>query len=170
MNEDEKLATIRETVRSVIRNAGHDWDIDSAVVLDVAPQDYLGAKEFFKNATVKTLDIDKNSGCDYIMDICATTLTNHTFDVVICTEVLEHTLDPFSAVKEIHRILKPGGVAYVTTPFNFRIHGPAPDCWRFTETGLKHMFRIFKRVHISEVIGGPQYGMPIQYITIATKE
>lgn len=49
MNEDKKLATIRETVRSVIRNAGHDWDIDSAVVLGVAPQDYLGAKEFFTN-------------------------------------------------------------------------------------------------------------------------
>ncbi|MCK5818286.1 MAG: methyltransferase domain-containing protein [Psychromonas sp.] len=49
------------------------------------------------------------------------------------TEVLEHTLNPFRAINEIYRILKPNGILIMTTPFNFRIHNPLPDCWRISE-------------------------------------
>lgn len=38
------------------------------------------------------------------------------FDVVICTEVLEHLFDPVVAVKEAYRVLKPGGRYIVTVP------------------------------------------------------
>jgi ubiquinone/menaquinone biosynthesis C-methylase UbiE len=41
---------------------------------------------------------------------------NHSFMRVICSEVLEHVLDPLSALHEISRILKPHGVAIVSVP------------------------------------------------------
>lgn len=40
------------------------------------------------------------------------------FDTVICTEILEHLLDPLKAIKEIKRILKNGGVLIGSVPSN----------------------------------------------------
>ena len=39
-----------------------------------------------------------------------------SFDVVVSNHVIEHTPDPFAHLREIRRILKPGGVAYLATP------------------------------------------------------
>ncbi|RLJ01850.1 MAG: hypothetical protein DRP11_03810 [Candidatus Aenigmatarchaeota archaeon] len=38
------------------------------------------------------------------------------FDAVICAEVIEHTKEPFKMLKEMRRILKPGGLLFITTP------------------------------------------------------
>jgi len=43
-------------------------------------------------------------------------LASHSFDRVICTEVLEHVVDPDSVMAAIARILKPSGVAVITVP------------------------------------------------------
>ena len=41
---------------------------------------------------------------------------DNSFDVVISSEVIEHTVDPQRAISEMHRVLKPGGLMVVTTP------------------------------------------------------
>jgi SAM-dependent methyltransferase len=43
-------------------------------------------------------------------------LPDEYFDVVICAEVIEHVLDVGSLLATIHRVLKPGGTAVITTP------------------------------------------------------
>ncbi|HMJ71696.1 MAG TPA: class I SAM-dependent methyltransferase [Cyclobacteriaceae bacterium] len=42
--------------------------------------------------------------------------TDNAFDVVITFQVIEHIQDDISFLKEIHRVLKPGGLAIITTP------------------------------------------------------
>lgn len=39
-----------------------------------------------------------------------------TFDLVWCSEVIEHLRDPASSVSEMRRVLKPGGTLIITTP------------------------------------------------------
>jgi SAM-dependent methyltransferase len=58
------------------------------------------------------------------------------FDAVLCTEVLEHAINPALVIDEIWRVLKPGGVALITTPFIYGIHGEPNDFRRYTHLGL----------------------------------
>jgi SAM-dependent methyltransferase len=165
----EHLKVIRESVRQHIEHASQ-YDHVSFSVLDIAPQVHAGAKEFFKLANVLTLDIEP--GADYCADICkdnSKLIPDSCFDLIVCTEVLEHVANPFAAVAEINRMLRPGGQAYVTTPFNFRIHGPLPDNWRFTIHGLKQLFSHMEILSIEEEMTSDRDLMPIHYRLIARK-
>lgn len=43
---------------------------------------------------------------------------NNAFDACVCTEVIEHLLDVRGFLSEVHRVLTPGGVFFLTTPFH----------------------------------------------------
>lgn len=59
------------------------------------------------------------------------------FDFVLSDQVLEHVEgDPFQAIRECHRVLRPGGIAVHTTCFINPIHGHPKDFWRFTPDAL----------------------------------
>lgn len=49
-------------------------------------------------------------------DACSLPFPDHTFDVVTCFEVIEHTGGPELLAGEVSRILKPGGRLYLSTP------------------------------------------------------
>ena len=166
------LKAIRQDVSDFVNKCGATYDKKGARVLDIAPQDHEGAKPYFKSSLVETMDIDPESGATYIADLCKkneATIPQDTFDYVVCTEVLEHTLQPFNAVDEMERILKPGGLVFVSTPYNFRIHGPLPDCWRFTEHGLRALFKNFEIVELTALEAEDRFLMPIHYKLIARK-
>ncbi len=54
---------------------------------------------------------------------------DHTFDKVICAEVLEHIPDYHSMLNEIKRVLKPGGIFAASVPRWF----PEWVCWRLSD-------------------------------------
>ncbi|MCX7020273.1 MAG: class I SAM-dependent methyltransferase [bacterium] len=54
------------------------------------------------------------------------------FDAVICSEVLEHTRNPDQVVNEIRRVVKPGGLVFLSSPFFFPVHGAPYDFQRLT--------------------------------------
>ena len=49
-------------------------------------------------------------------DLEALTLPDNSVDIFITQDVLEHVFHPAAAIREIHRVLKPGGVHVFTTP------------------------------------------------------
>lgn len=79
---------------------------------------------------------------------------NQCVDAVLVQAVLEHVLDPWRVVAEIHRVLRPGGVVYAETPFLQQVHEGAYDFTRFTESGHRYLFRNFALVD-SGVVQGP---------------
>ena len=54
---------------------------------------------------------------DIISDITDIPVEDQSFDVIVCTEVLEHLPDPILALKEFHRILSIDGQLILTAPF-----------------------------------------------------
>lgn len=59
---------------------------------------------------------------------------------IVCLSTLEHVADPKLAVYSIWRALRTGGVCIVSVPFQFPHHPSPEDNWRFTPTGLRHLF------------------------------
>ena len=90
---------------------------------------------------VRTLDITRDSGADYEGTAEATGLPDASFDLVLCTQVLEHCMNPWAAVREIHRILKPGGHVIASAPHVWFYHPHPTDHWRFTQEGMAHLCR-----------------------------
>jgi SAM-dependent methyltransferase len=63
-----------------------------------------------------------------------------SFEVVLCTQVLEHAGDPDQAVSELHRVTAPGGRVLAST-HGVQVYHPSPeDHWRWTHTGLQLLF------------------------------
>lgn len=71
-------------------------------------------------------------GCPQIPD--------NTYDVIVCTQVLEHVPNPFLAAAELTRILKPGGRLLLTVPAAYPYHAVPQDYWRFTRDSLQLLF------------------------------
>ncbi len=59
---------------------------------------------------------------DYVCDITRIPIADGSFDVVLCTEVFEHIPDPIAALRELARLLKPGGALILTVPANCLRH------------------------------------------------
>jgi len=59
------------------------------------------------------------------------------FDVVVSVSTLEHTLRPWLVVKEISRIVRPGGLVCLTAPYAWPFHQHPIDCWRIYPDAMK---------------------------------
>ncbi len=68
------------------------------------------------------------------------------FDLVICTQVLEYLPDPSLAVEEIRRVLRKGGVAFISVPSIFP-RDSDNEYWRFLPEGLRYLLRDFHTVN-----------------------
>ena len=63
-----------------------------------------------------------NSKLDIVSDITSIPRPDASFDAIMCTEVLEHVPDAVAAIKEMNRLLKPGGYLLITAPFASLTH------------------------------------------------
>lgn len=87
-------------------------------VLDIGCRDdYWSSRLRAQGYTVQGLDIESPDPAVIIHNVdTGLPFGNQTFDLVWCTEVIEHLYHPDLLIKEIERILKPGGLAVLTTP------------------------------------------------------
>jgi SAM-dependent methyltransferase len=96
------------------------------------------------NTILVESDVAHGPNTNIIIDAHQIPFQDQCFDLVIAQAVLEHVLDPFLCVKEIHRVLKPGGLVYAEIPFMQHVHGGKYDFHRFTHLGHRRLFRQFK--------------------------
>lgn len=95
-----------------------------------------------------------------LVDICCNAedmpVDDCTFDLVLCTQVLEHCNNPQKIVDECFRVLKPDGILIATVPCIFPIHGYPVDNWRFMPDGMRHLLRAFTDVSIEGELDFPE--------------
>ncbi len=111
----------------------------------------------FKKDQITTFDINQFKDYpDYIVDVCdMNTYPDLKFDGIICHSILEHTYDPFSAVKNLSTVLKSNGIFLGFVPFLMEYHAPKDlkfqDFYRFSRDGIAYMFRDFEDITIYPV-------------------
>ncbi len=83
-------------------------------LLHVAPEPCL-AEKFRQKYDYISIDLDGKKAM-MAMDITAMTFDDNSFDAIVCNHVLEHIPDDKKAMKELCRVLKPGGWASIQVP------------------------------------------------------
>lgn len=87
------------------------------------------------------VDVQDNPSADLTGSVEALPVEDASFDIVLCTQVLEHVDDPALAVRELHRVTAPGGRVLASTHGVMLYHPNPQDLWRWTHTGLERLFR-----------------------------
>jgi SAM-dependent methyltransferase len=89
--------------------------------------------EIFGYSGVQILSIDYPE-----FDLLNLNFPDNTFDALFADQVIEHVAgDPFRALAESFRVVKPGGFVVHATVFVYPVHNCPVDCWRFSPTGLR---------------------------------
>jgi SAM-dependent methyltransferase len=110
-------------------------------VLDVGcgPKPYY---PFFAHVSSQYIGVDvvANPAAELLGPVEALPVEDASFDVVLCTQVLEHCDDPAQAVHELRRVTAPGGRVLAST-HGVQVYHPSPvDYWRWTHEGLRRLF------------------------------
>jgi SAM-dependent methyltransferase len=85
-------------------------------MLHFAPEQWF-QQQFLKLPNLDYISTDLEAPHAMVkMDITRITYPDDSFDVILCNHVLEHIPDDLKAMRELHRVLKPGGWAILQVP------------------------------------------------------
>lgn len=118
-------------------------------VLDVGAQ-YCPYYPLFEHKceSYSSLDLVDTPIVDIVCSAEEMKVDDCCYNLVLCTQVLEHCENPHKIVAECHRVLKPGGTLIVTVPSISPVHGYPADNWRFMPDGLRYLLREFSHVEV----------------------
>ena len=113
--------------------------------LDLGVNDQMIEQLLTRRSNIKKFVID---------DMVDTKLPGESFDVVMAIEVLEHVVEDEKFVSNVCKILKQGGVFFMTTPNGDHVPNDNPDHVRhYTRGGLLEVMRkSFEKVEVNYVI------------------
>jgi SAM-dependent methyltransferase len=140
----------------------------TAVLVVGAGELGLGIGELISEEAVKVVqtDVQLGSNIAIIADGHDLPFLNESFDAVVAQAVLEHVLDPYRCVAELHRVLKPGGFVYAETPFMYPVHMGPYDFTRFSMSGDRRLFRYFSQID-SNMASGPGTALAVSIRSFA---
>jgi SAM-dependent methyltransferase len=85
-------------------------------LLHFAPEP-LFDRFFAERPEFERVTADLYAPADLRLDITDMDLPDDSFDLILCSHVLEHVRDDGAAISELHRVLRPGGTALILTPY-----------------------------------------------------
>ncbi len=125
-------------------------------VLDVGSMDVNGSPRSLFSGPYTGLDMRDGPGVDLVGAAERLPWGHNQFDVVVCTEMLEHDPVPWKSVPEMARVLKPGGTLLLTARgIGFPLHEYPSDYWRFTKDAIRLLIN-GAGLHVDELMDDPE--------------
>ncbi len=154
------MALERSALKRIFEEKHTIIDIGGGVRIDESRNNRKNENDwllpYLSNVDYKVLDKVSDYNPDIVGDIHDLPLEDNSIDAIICSSVLEHVEEPQKAVREMYRVLKPGGYCYIYVPFLFYYHaekGYYGDFYRFTSDGVRYMTKDFTSVEIENTHG-----------------
>lgn len=119
-----------------------------AITVDIGSGPERLGREFIN------VDIYPFPEVDIVADAGQLPFRNDSVDAVVSESVFEHVADAHKVAGEMMRVVKPGGVIYVSAPFIHPFHASPDDFNRWTISGIKNLFPDFEIIK-SGVRSGP---------------
>jgi SAM-dependent methyltransferase len=130
--------SLRRDLHEQFKRLFEQYMLPDAVVYDVG----CGQKpfrDFLEGKVRKHIGVDLADGfytpdeVDLIGTAYNVPAANGIADAVILSQVIEHLESPLLAMQEVHRLLKPEGLVFLSFPFLYPMHAVPRDYLRFTE-------------------------------------
>lgn len=135
------LNSSRQYLDDFARDAGRSVPA-GATVLDAGAGTCL-YKRHFSHTVYESADfcqLDKAYGeITYVCDLANIPVEDERYDLVFCSQVLEHIPEPTLVLSELYRVLKPGGSLWLSAPLFYEEHDVPYDFYRYTQYGFKHL-------------------------------
>jgi SAM-dependent methyltransferase len=122
-----------------------EFDFNGQTILEVGSMNVNGSvRTLFAHASSYTgVDFMPGAGVDLVMNAHALEFPDASFDAVVSTEMLEHDDEFWLSVKEMGRVLRPGGLLLLTARGNgFWPHDYPFDYWRFMPTSFNKLIAL----------------------------
>lgn len=129
-------------LHGVARAVAETFDLP-APILEIGSYQVPGQEEIadlrglFPGKLYLGLDARPGRGVDTVADVEDLPYADRSFGTVLALNTFEHVPHFWRGFEEIHRVLRPDGVLFVTCPFYFHIHSYPRDYWRFTPEALQ---------------------------------
>lgn len=97
----------------------------------------INLRSLFPNKHYTGIDVREGPGVDCVADVERLPQATESAGTVIALSTFEHVPHFWRGFEEVHRVLRPDGVLFVSCPFHFHIHNHPNDYWRFTPEAFK---------------------------------
>jgi len=138
--------TIHKLIRRLDAAASLPEPIYEFGAREVPGQQGRSVRFFFVGREYVGCDLEAGPGVDRVLDLEQLELPDDSVGTAIVLDTVEHVEHVWRIGPELHRVLKPHGVAIVTSVMYFPVHEHPADYWRFTPDGFRVLAEPFECV------------------------
>lgn len=145
---------MRGTLLNLLENLTHEVEFPGPIyefgAYRVPGQRHLPhVRSYFSGKSFVGCDLRFGPGVDEVQDLHELALEDASVGTALLFDTIEHVRNPWRAMSELHRVLKPGGLLVMTSVWYFPIHAYPDDYWRFTASAFRSLFERLETVSVA---------------------